>query len=154
MISGEEFAKLEVKALAQNSTVKAMPLSDDFAKAALKAIFALHDFHGGEADASRVKGLMEDAEIAASTEGDTAEMHMISVYAAYLAAWREIDRLDDQDKPAENQSAWMAALKTTRETSLEMITSQHLAVGSKLAPEFFDSTSVMLKSRKAVFFTP
>src|SRR5208337_3554686 len=40
MISGEEFAKLEVKALAQNSTVKAMPLSDDFAKAALKAIFA------------------------------------------------------------------------------------------------------------------
>ena len=57
-------------------------LSPDFVKAGLKATYAIHGFTGGAVDASRVKGLIEDAEIAATTKDDKELLGMITAHAS------------------------------------------------------------------------
>jgi hypothetical protein len=137
-------------------TKSVLLLSDDFAKAALKAIFALRDLHGDAPDASRVKGLTEDAEIAVSTEGDKAEMHMISLYAAYQAAEVEEEQIRKREDAGENvlvgHDAWMAANSAEKAITVEMMAAQHIAVNDTRVPEFFDQTVLMLKNRNGVFF--
>ena len=134
-------------------TKNILPLSEDFAKAGLKAIFALRDFRGDVPDASRVKGLMEDAEIAVSTDGDKAEMHMLLLYETYCKAYLEMEQIDNL--PAgdmQGQDVWKAAINVMKTIDLEMMTTQHIGVNDTRVPEFFDATVLMLKNRKAVFY--
>jgi hypothetical protein len=127
-----------------------LPLSKDFAKAGLKAILAVHDFNGGEVETSRVKGLVEDAQVAVTTEGDSAMMKSVAQYVDSHELAREMARdfkehedACDADRSASYEQC--QALKTQDSSRIKDIEYR--------AEQSFDAAVKQLKDQKYCKFT-